>query len=671
MKNTAALLAALLPGAILITTTATQAAPPETTMPPAAKAPAKTKPAPPALVAAKNDDAQALLKSAPKATDYPNAAKATLLDLSDITVHPDGTTRTITRQALKVFNKRGRDEEAEVRIPYNASYDTIKILRARTIRPDGKIVNVDLKNDVRDSTLNAGCNTYDDSRAKSFSMPAVEDGAIIDYEYESTSKEAMIPGQFWTQWYYQSGFDPVMLTRLTVTAPKSMTLRTKSQKTTVEGKKTDLPDGKNVLYTWEDRNVAPFQTEPMMPDVETLLPRLTVSTLPGWQTVADWYLDLAKGRMDADPETRATALEVTKNCKTPEEKARAIFYYVQDKTRYVSIDFGKSAYQPHTPGSVLGNQYGDCKDMATLLVAMLRASGIQTAYPVLLNADSKVPKGTELPSPGAFNHAICLVELDGKKYWLDATAEVCPWGVIPSGDRGADAFVMRNGKGQFEQIAIGTPNDNLTKQTATLALSPDGSAKGTVTLTGNGDNDMALRGALLVMPTDKMKLFMESIAQKMGTDAKVSNYTVSDFRDKNVPVSLSMDVTFPSWASQSGDLLLFKARPEQTGGSVSSPFRNDFRTFPFEQQSTASGVSTLELTLPAGYTVLSLPKPAEYKSDLGRFERKVTQADNKLTIATVGENFRATVPSSRYADVRSYYENYLKASGETVIVKKN
>ena len=672
MKRTAAVLAALLPSAILIPTVF--AAPPAATEPAAAKKPAVSAPkkaaTPPALAAAKTDDALSLLKNAPKAADYPNAAKATLLDLEDITVNPDGTTHKITRQAMKIFNKRGRDDEAEVRIPYNASYDTIKILKARTIRPDGKIVSVDLAHDVRDSTLNAGFNTYDDSRAKSFSMPAVEDGCIIDYEYETIEKEAMIPGQFWTGWYFQGGTDPVVLTRLTIKAPKAMKLQQQLQKTKVTATMRDLPDG-TVLYTWEDKNVPAFVPEPMMPDAETLLPKLTVSTLPSWQNIADWYNDLAKARMDADADTRARALELTKNLKTPEEKAKAIFYYVQDKTRYVSIDFGKSAYQPHTPTSVLGNQYGDCKDMATLLVAMLRAVGIDSAYPVLLNAESKMPKKTDLPTPSAFNHAICLVELDGKDYWLDATAEVCPWGVIPSGDRGADAFVIRNGKGQFQTIPVGTPADNQTKQDAKLALASDGSAKGTISLSGTGDTDMGLRGALLIMPPDKMRPWMESIAKKLGADAKVSNYKVSDFRNKDVPVSITMDVFFPSWANQSGDLLLFKARPEQTGGAASSPFGEDGRRLALSQDSTAAGVSTLELTLPTGYSVLSLPKSADIKSDFGRFERTVSQDNNKLLISTTGENYRATVPASRYDDIRAYYENYLKASGESVIVKKN
>ena len=80
------------------------------------------------------DDVRQLIASAPRGTDFPNAAKATLLDLSDITVRPDGSTKTWVRQAEKIFNTRGRDEESEIKIPYNSTYETVTILSARTIK---------------------------------------------------------------------------------------------------------------------------------------------------------------------------------------------------------------------------------------------------------------------------------------------------------------------------------------------------------------------------------------------------------------------------------------------------------------------------------------------------------------------------------------------------------
>src|SRR5438128_1253205 len=87
-------------------------------------------------------EAQRLAANAPKAEEYPNAAKATLLDLSDIVVQKDGSTKNLTRETVKLFTDRARDDVGEVRIPYTQGEQTVKILFARTIRPDGTVVVV-------------------------------------------------------------------------------------------------------------------------------------------------------------------------------------------------------------------------------------------------------------------------------------------------------------------------------------------------------------------------------------------------------------------------------------------------------------------------------------------------------------------------------------------------
>lgn len=669
VTKTSVMLAALLPG-VLFTSTASVRA--ET---PIAKTVRAAKPAtPPArvtsigipgMVPGSTEETKALLSRAPKSEDYPNAASAMLLDLSDITVGEDGATRTIVRQTKKIFNKRGRDGEAEIKIPYNSATETIRIVRARTIKPDGTIINV-RPEDIRDSRPS----DYDDVAVKAFSMPAVDDDSIIDYEYETVEKEPQMAGNFWSQWYFQGGFDPVLFTKLTVTLPKTLKLNQTLMNTAVKPIIVNAPDGKTVSYTWEDKNVAPLELEPMMPSPEKVLPRLAITTVPSWQAVADWYNKLAEGRDAGEPNLRAQVLALTKGKQTTEEKAKAVFYYVQEKTRYVAIELGKGAYQPRPASSVLANQYGDCKDMATLLVSMLREAGV-TAYPVLLEMASKEVKSEKLPSPGEFNHAICLAEIDGKKFWLDATGAICPWGTIPTADRGCNVLVIRNGKGQFETIPDGTPDDNRNERIVKLELQPDGSAKGTLTLAGSGDLDMALRSVLRDLPESKRRIWAESVAQGVGANARVSNVTVSDYKNLDKPVSVTMDVTFPSWANNSGDLLLFKAKPDQTSGASSSPFREDFRKNPVSQMSPALGSSTLVVTLPKGYTVLSVPKPMEVKSDLGKFTRTVEQSGDTLTITTRGENYKAEVPASRYSEVKKYYEDYLKASDESVIVKKS
>lgn len=635
--------------------------------PPPAEAPVKPAVSPVTLTPTPGsaDEVKQLIEKAPKGADYPNAASATLLDLMDVTVRPDGSSRSVVRQAIKIFSKRGRDDESEIKIGYNNSYETIKILRARTIKPDGTIVNV-RPEEIRDSRPS----DYDDVAVKAFSMPAVDDDCIIDYEYEKIDKEPLMAGNFWQPWYFQAGFAPVMTTRLTITAPKSFTINQQMRNSTVKPNVTNLPDGKTVRYVWEDKNVAPLELEPMMPDADKVLPRLYLSSVPNWQAVSAWYYDLAKDRMVADPSVKAKVKEVTAGLTTPEDKAKAIFYYVQGRTRYVAISLGKSAFQPRSAASVLTNQFGDCKDMATLLVAMLREVGV-TANPVLLKAASKDKRSAELPSPGAFDHAICLAEIGGKQYWLDATAELCPWGVIPQGDRGCEVLVVKDGgKGEWVTIPWGGPEDNRSARVVKLQLNPDGSASGTVTITGNGDTDIGLRSVLRDLPEGKRRPYAEQLLQSIGANPRVSNVTVSDWRDMDKPSTITMTATFPTWASLSGDMLFFRARPDQTTGTSSSPFQEDFRRLPIEQTAIASGEATLEVKLPDGYEVLSAPKTTDVKNDLGEYARTVKQDGSTMTITVRGDNYRANVDASRYDDVRKYYSTYLRAADESVIIKK-
>ena len=643
-------------------------------------APAFVRAAPPAIVKTAPADtpgtaeeAKKLAASAPKAEQFPNAAKATVLDLADIVVDKNGATKNTTRSTTKIFTDRARTEVGEVRIPYTAGDQTITITFARTIRPDGSVVMVK-PDEIHDQAYGDG-DMYTDARVKAFSMPALEPGAIVDYQYVIEDKNPYIPGGFWTGWYF-GGLEPRMVSRLTITAPKDMVLRETPKNVNGSGAtkamtrtKTDV-DANTVKYVYEMRKIDPLGIEPLMPSPVEYLPQINISTLKDWQDVAGTYWSLAKDRMVADDDIKRITAEVTKGKKTPEEKAKAIYYYVEEKTRYVAKELGIGAIQPRPAAQTCAYRYGDCKDMATLLVAMCKEAGIM-AHPVLLRAGSDENISAKLPSMDAFNHAIALAEINGKKYWLDATAQICSFGEIPGADRGSDVLVIRDGVGKFEVIPQYAPDDNHQLLTAKLALTPEGAATGTVTISSNADNNMALRSAFMNTPPEKHKQLVEALARGIAPNPRINSWKVSDFQNKDVPVTITFDATFPAWAKRSGDLLVFAARPEQNEGRSSSPFGQDtIRMLPVEQQTALRGETKLELTLPAGYTLLSPPTNADVSSDLGNYKRTVSVAGDVLTIAIRGTDYRASVAANKYSEVQSYFDSYLKAAEESVIVKK-
>ena len=609
-----------------------------------------------------------LLAKAPSAKDFPNASKVTLLDLADIVVQSDGSSRTVTRQVVKVLNERGRDE-GEVSIPYNAAFETVKIVRARTILPSGKVIAVK-PGEIRDGGVDEGDGSYSDARVKSFSLPAVNDGAVLEYEYVTDAKKPLMPGNFWTKWWFQTGTDPVSLSRLTVTMPKTLVAREALKNTTLKPTVRASKDGKTITRTWQAANVPTIEFEPMMPRSDRVAPHLALSTVNSWDDIAAWYYKLAKNRMTADATIKAQVASLTRGKTTPEEKAKAIFYHVEEKTRYVALEYGIGGYQPRPASDTCRNQYGDCKDMATLLVAMLREAGV-TAYPVLLRAGSTARVREELPSANAFNHAICLAEINGKKYWLDATAGIATWGVVPGSDRGCDVLVIRDGgRGQFEVIPPASPAENKMDQNVKLTLAPDGSASGTVTVRGVGDPDFGLRYALRNTRPDKIKDMVGALARSLAPNAQLVDYTVSDFRDKDVPVTITARVQIPRWAQKTGTLLIFKARAEQGAGSGQSPFQTDKREHAIFQENAGMGAATMEITLPAGYTLLSAPESVDLVSELGRFRRTVTTEEGKLTVAVEAENRRADIPAARYPEVRKYYATLIETADEPVVIKK-
>ena len=127
------------------------------------------------------------------------------------------------------------------------------------------------------------------------------------------------------------------------------------------------------------------------------------------------------------------------------EKVRALYEWVSRNIRYVSLSFGVGRYQPHAAAEVLENRYGDCKDKATLLEALLEAEGFH-GVPVLIN--SKADIDPEVPTPLQFDHAFTFVSLDGHDYWLDPTIGVGPFGYLLPQLRGERALVAA-GDGKY------------------------------------------------------------------------------------------------------------------------------------------------------------------------------------------------------------------------------
>jgi hypothetical protein len=611
---------------------------------------------------------RAAIASAPKATDWPNSNYARILDIGDVTVNDDGATTGIYRETYKLFNKNAR-ALAEVSINYNSSYQSLKVISARTIKKDGTVVPV-RPEDIRETGLYSEYLMYDDAKAIGFSMPAIEDDCVIDYQYKIVTRPLLMARQFWTYWGF-SGAEPVSVSRYVLHMPTAKLLKFKvynDDKLTPTTTKSS--DGSITTYTWEERNIKPIDIEPYMPPIENVRIWMEVSSLDSWQDIAKWFSGLQKPQAIATPEIRRTVDDLTRTAKTDDEKARAIYDWVANRTRYVGLEFGLSAYRPHPAADVYGKLYGDCKDKANLLITMLNVAGIQ-AHPVLLHAEERRKVADGLPTLTAFDHCIAVADVNSREVWLDATAENCAYGDIPDGDRGVQVLVVRDGKADFETIPTYAAAENGVTTETHVKLRSDGSADIDATFQMIGSAGQSMRAVVSQLTPDKRKEVANKLAGLYSPGATVKSFTLPDGSDKNGPYILKIIAVAPSFAQRVGKLVLVPLAARQAGDRVSNPYTKETRTWPIVEEETAHTTNVLYVEVPDDVQIEDVPTAVDLESTLQSFHRAVnTSSDGKsITITENVENRAGTVPASEYTGLRDYYNKVLKAQDDQIVLR--
>ncbi len=633
--------------------------------------PKTTKPAARPLDKPEGIDAElkTAMAMAPTTAMYPNANYARLLDLGNVTVKSDGTVVARYRMTYKLYNERARSL-AEVNLPYNSSFQELHVVSARTIKKDGTVVNVKPE-DIRTSAQAGDYLMYDDAQGYGFSMPAIEDGCVIDYTWEEITHPMLMPGQFFTYWGF-NGPEPVGVSRYVLHTPADKPLKFKTYNDeSLKPIITTSLDGKTRTYTWEVKNAKPLELEPSMPNYNDIHTWMEVSSLDSWQDIAKWYWTLQTPQAKPTEAIKKTVATLTADKKTDDEKARAIYDWVANRTRYVGLEFGISAFKPHAAAEVHDKLYGDCKDKATLLVTMLGLAGIK-ASPVLLHAEERRALDQGLPTLTAFNHCIALAQVSGKEVWLDATAETCAYGDIPNSDRGSRALVVSDGKGEFKTIPMYNGSDNGMSVRSEITVRPDGGADTKVDFTMRGEAGQGMRYRARAYTPDQRKQMMNAMAQRLSNGATMKAFDLPDGSDKAGPYVMKLTANAPNFAKKTSSLLLLPVSMGGGGTERANPYTQEQRVWPIVEENASQTESITIYHLPEGYVVEDLPADVNLTGPLQEYHRKIEKsADGKtLTVTATVVERPGTVPAANFLKVKTYYDDMLKTMDDQIVLRK-
>lgn len=600
-----------------------------------------------------------------------------------VMVSEDGHVTTTIYYAVRVLRREGR-EYARAVVPYETDSSKVRDITAWVIRPGGSVKR--FGSDYVTDAISDPNDVYNEVRVKAILAESEASDAGTVFGFQATVEERSIFG--YDQWNFQDEL-PTLVSRYSLNLPTGWS----AQSVTFNHAKVD-PTVSGTSYSWELGNLPPIQHEPASPEVTNLAPRLAVSYVPAqgastplktfatWTDVSRWLSELHDPQATMNDALATKAMQLTANAKTELQKIQAIGRYVQS-LQYISIDIGLGkggGMRPHSATEVFAKSYGDCKDKANLMRAMLKAVGI-TAYTVAIYLGDPTYVHEEWASPSQFNHCIVAVKVSddtqsptivqspklGRLLMFDATDDMTPVGDLPSPEQGSLALIIAGENGSLLRMPVTPPDSNLMERQAEMTLNPNGSIAASVHERSVGQAAADERRLFRKVPRAE---YTQIIERWITRGASGANITKIEPADGNADGRFSLDVDFssPAYAQlMQNRLLIFK--PVLVQRSDTLPLTPGTRHHPVVLAPYAL-TETVRVHLPTGFDVDELPDPLKLDAPFGSYSASYKVEGDQLVFTRTMTLRAATIPTEQYAAVRTFFERILATEQAPVVLAR-
>jgi tetratricopeptide (TPR) repeat protein len=562
----------------------------------------------------------------PTPHDYSQEAFVVEHMQSRYTFESDGTGRRETIARIRVQSEAGVQQWGQLQLGYNSANERVEIPYVRVLQQDGSVVKAgdDAVQDLS-APVEHDAPVYTDYRQKHITVPGLRPGEVLEYDLVTVVHTAVAAGQFWTEYSFDHA-NIVLNEEFAIDVPTSRSAKLKT-KPGMDPKVSE--ESGRRIYRWtgshleredqnKDQEKEKDKNKKKKPDDDR--PDIQLTTFANWEEVGRWYANLEKDRRIPSPDVRAKATELTKGLTSDLDKTEALYDFVAENFRYVSLSLGVGRYQPHAAGDVLHNQYGDCKDKHTLLESLLEAEGFH-ASSVLINSTRKLDP--DIPSPSQFDHVITMLPLAKEEVWMDTTSEIAPFRLLAFTLRHKEALVIPPADlipaqaAHLEATPSDTPMPDLENSQIEGKINEIGKLEAHVHYTFRGDEELVLRSVFRRVPEADWKRVVENVNAGMGGD--ITNLKVSDPAATREPFTMSYDVSrvnFLDWSKKKTEMLLPLSQfslPDVGDDDTGSDAE------PLKLGPKAEYSYSIKLELPAKYTA-HIPIPFTLKRDYAEYE---------------------------------------------------
>lgn len=570
---------------------------------------------------------------------------------------------------IKIFSARGRDAQSRIDIPYSSDTE-ISDIAGRTIRPDGSIV--ELKKDaILERTILKGGGLK--VKAKTMAMPAVEPGCIIEYRWTSVQYDRLtnyvkvelqrdIPAE-----RLRFSIHPLLIPD----SPFQMRLR--SFNFTLPPFSEDAGG----FHTMEISNTPALKTEPYMPPGGQLRPWIAIFYAEDAEPEASqFWRDFGKSAWESSRSLSRTSGDVKRatasavgDATFADQKVERIAAFCRARLRNADLsDSGLTAddrkwlKSEHTASDYLKRGLADGRGVLRLFLSMTAAAGIDARLALLPDRSDCIfdPK---IPAWYLLTRSCAAVQIQGAWRTFVPEASDLPLSMIPWWVEGVDMLVPDPETSTFVRTPIAPPEQSLTRKSARLKLSEDGTVEGDVTEEFTGHEGAGLRQEYRDhSAVEREKIFKDEIKARMST-AEASDIRIDAGSDPSTqPFTIAYHIRVPGYAQRTGQRLFLQPAFFQRGSPPVFPDRE--RKYPIHFSHPWAESDMVVFELPEGFRAEG---PSELKPihlpKIGMQSVRVRLSDDGRQIQFLrsllfGENGTICFPAEEYARLRDAFDRF-------------
>jgi hypothetical protein len=573
-----------------------------------------------------------------------------------------------TSYAVTILNSKAKSYASET-----LSYDKLsKISDFNAIVFDeaGNQIKKLKNKDIIDQSAYDGFSLYSDYRLKHadltqtiFPFTVYFDYSIdYDFLYEIPDVE-FVPGENVS----------VQSSAYEIIFPTGLGPRFKQVNLDLKPTQNNLPDGLKSLL-WKVENLKSMRREPLGPSLTYLAPKIIIAPTifnyggyPGdmstWESYGKWQQSLNEGRDVLPAQTKEKVKQLTANLPTIEAKAKALYEYLQSRTRYVSIQIGIGGFQPFEARVVDEVGYGDCKALSNYMVALLKAAGVEGYYCTVMAGKNAGQVLEDFPSDQS-NHIIVAVPNKADTVWLECTSQTNPFGYLGTftGDRKA-LLISKQGAKLVNTIHY-TAEDNIQSRTANVTIEMTGDAKAKVQTMYKGieyENDNL--DQYLDFQNDDQKKWVQNTTSIPTFD--VNSFSMKDLGGKIPMAIVNLDLNLKRYTTISGKRIFFT--PNLMNKSSFIPEKVDSRKTNFFLKSTYTHLDTVKYKLPEGIYPEFLPEPVKFASRFGEYEASVKLDQGNLVYIRRVKMNKGEYPANTYQEMVDFFKGINKADNMKMV----